>query len=168
MELIERLNILCRDLLHQILLMICMLPLLAHAELIQGVHPSKHRGPRLEVVHSRPIYLGRDVRPEDVIVASNRGAAMWGVRDEHENIVRLHVFSNGRIRVAECRPLVRDYWFVGAGELIGVDCGGAHFAGKEILYTTARLQKVDEFDQASVPPNRRPSWSASRGNASPN
>lgn len=48
-----------------------------------------------------------------------------------------------------------------ARDSIGIDCGGLHFAGREILYDTATLKQVDSVDEATVPVKERPDWSYS-------
>jgi hypothetical protein len=53
------------------------------------------------------------------------------------------------------------------GKRIGIDCGGTHFAGREILYDVKTLKQIDAFDQADVSTNKRPEWSASRDNFNP-
>lgn len=61
----------------------------------------------------------------------------------------------------ECSPFIRNFWFVDAGEEIAISCGGAHFAGREILYDSRTLKKIDSFDEASTPTKSRPKWSSS-------
>jgi hypothetical protein len=53
------------------------------------------------------------------------------------------------------------------GNRIAIDCGGLHFAGREILYDVKTLKELDSFDQMTVPTNKRPTWSLSSDNFDP-
>jgi hypothetical protein len=73
----------------------------------------------------------------------------------------LVIYRHGRVRSVRCEPFIRDYWFWKNGSRIAIDCGGAHFAGQEILYDSRTLRKLDSFDQAATPEDKRPAWSTS-------
>jgi hypothetical protein len=73
----------------------------------------------------------------------------------------LVIYRHGRARSIKCEPFIRDYWFWKRGSRIAIDCGGAHFAGHEMLYDVRTLRKLDSFEQATTPPDKRPAWSAS-------
>ena len=60
------------------------------------------------------------------------------------------------------RSFIREFWFWKDGSRIAIDCGGSHFAGRELLYDSATLKQLDSFDQAVVPLGKRPEWSSSR------
>jgi hypothetical protein len=75
------------------------------------------------------------------------------------NEVRL--YRDGKARAIKCDPFIRDFWFWKGGSRIAIDCGGSHFAGREILYDSATLKQLDSFDQATVPAEKRPEWSSS-------
>lgn len=74
---------------------------------------------------------------------------------------KLAIYHHGSVRTIECGPYVRDYWFWMKGRRVAIDCGGRHFAGREILYDVNTLRVIASFDQAIVPVERRPAWSSS-------
>jgi hypothetical protein len=74
---------------------------------------------------------------------------------------QLMIYRDGKVRSIECAPFIRDFWFWRRGTHIGIDCGGLHFAAREILYDTATLKQVDSVDEATVPVKERPDWSDS-------
>lgn len=71
----------------------------------------------------------------------------------------LVIYRNGKTASIKCTPFIRDYWFWKNGSQIAIDCGGRHFAGRDILYDTKTLKELESFDQAEVPLERRPDWS---------
>lgn len=73
----------------------------------------------------------------------------------------LAIYHHGSVRTIECQPFIRDYWFWRKGRRMAIDCGGSHFAGREILYDVNTLRVIASFDQAVVPVGRRPTWSSS-------
>lgn len=79
----------------------------------------------------------------------------------------LEIYRLGQIRSIKCEPFIRDYWFYKKGSSIAIDCGGSHFAGREILYDVKTLKEVDRFDQSRIPPEKRPSWSMTGDNYQP-
>lgn len=72
----------------------------------------------------------------------------------------LIIYRDGKINSIRCTPFIRDYWFWKNGDQIAIDCGGRHFAGREILYDTRTLKEIAAFDQADVPLAKRPDWSS--------
>lgn len=73
----------------------------------------------------------------------------------------LVIYRHGRARSIKCEPFIREYWFCQKGSRVAIDCGGLHFAGREILYDVSTLKELDRFDEAVIPVDRRPSWSIS-------
>lgn len=73
----------------------------------------------------------------------------------------LRVYRDGKTRAIRCEPLIRDFWYWKKGGRIGIDCGGSHFAGREVLYDAKSLKQLDSFVQADVPVEKRPEWSSS-------
>lgn len=73
----------------------------------------------------------------------------------------LAIYRNGKVRSIKCQPFIREYWYWRQGSRIAIDCGGAHFAGREILYDSKTLKQLETFDQATVPTGQRPTWSSS-------
>jgi hypothetical protein len=78
----------------------------------------------------------------------------------------IFIYRNRSIRSIMCEPTIRDYWFWMGGEKIALDCGGTHFAGRELLYDTSTLRLLEHFDQADLPMENRPNWSQSSNNFS--
>ncbi|RIX48950.1 MAG: hypothetical protein D3M94_03330 [Rhodocyclales bacterium GT-UBC] len=70
----------------------------------------------------------------------------------------LAVYRHGRIRKIRCDPLIREYWFWQNGSYLVLDCGGRHFAGRNVLYEIASLRQVESVDQAKLPVEQRPAW----------
>lgn len=79
----------------------------------------------------------------------------------------LEIYRSGQIRSIMCEPFIRDYWFWRKGTRVAIDCGGSHFAGREILYDVKTLKEIDSFDQSRTPPENRPSWSMTGDNYQP-
>lgn len=73
----------------------------------------------------------------------------------------LVIYRGGKINSIKCSPFIRDYWFWKDGRQVAIDCGGRHFAGREILYDAATLKEVSSFDQNDIPMEKRPNWSNS-------
>jgi hypothetical protein len=73
----------------------------------------------------------------------------------------LVIYRNGKLASIKCTPFIRDYWFWQNGSQIAIDCGGRHFAGRELLYDTRTLRELASFDQAEVQLEKRPDWSNS-------
>lgn len=96
----------------------------------------------------------------DLKVSPNRRVAAWIHRDASGVADKVFVYRAGQVQSISCGPATRAFWFVGVGGLLGVECGGLHFAGREALYSTANLQKLAEFDQAALAPQHRPGWSS--------
>jgi hypothetical protein len=71
----------------------------------------------------------------------------------------LLIYRDGETASLKCTPFIRDYWFWQNGGQVAMDCGGRRFAGHEILYDTRTLKELARFDQAEVPPGKRPDWS---------
>lgn len=88
-----------------------------------------------------------------------RGAAGNAASDFGSD--ELAIYRNGKVRSITCQPFIREYWYWRQGSRIAIDCGGAHFAGREILYDIKTLKQLETVDQASTPTERRPAWSAS-------
>lgn len=105
---------------------------------------------------------GKDLRMagkatgENAQLAVDGNSAAWQAAD---NEIRL--YRQGKTRSIRCDPFIREFWFWKNGSRIAIDCGGSHFAGREILYDSNTLKKLDSFDQAEVPTEKRPEWSAS-------
>ncbi len=117
---------------------------------------------------------GKDVRVAQGARASNAKlspdghSAAWmvmaaapaqGETEPGSSEVRL--YRDGKSRGIKCEPFIRDFWFWKKGSRIAIDCGGSHFAGREILYDAKSLKLLESFDQADVPVEKRPDWSSS-------
>lgn len=114
----------------------------------------------------KDLQLTSDQQAKNVRLSANGESAAWLVvpsatTDDGEGSEELRLFHHGRTRSIKCEPVIRDYWFWKQGTHIAIDCGGSHFAGREILYEVRSMKKVASFDQAELPADRRPKWSAS-------
>ena len=88
--------------------------------------------------------------------------------DTEPSSSELVLYRHGKSHRIHCEPFIRDYWFWNRGDSIAIDCGGRHFAGREILYDSVTLKIIDSFDQGKVPAEKRPEWSASKESADSN
>lgn len=115
----------------------------------------------------KDLQLTSDRQAEDVRLSADGESVAWLVlppadADGEQDPAELRVFRRGRTRSIRCEPVIRDYWFWKRGTHIVIDCGGRHFAGREILYDVRTMKKIASFDQAQVPLVQRPKWSASQ------
>lgn len=83
-----------------------------------------------------------------------QGESVWGSSE-------LRIYRDGKTRAIQCAPFIREFWYWKKGSRIAIDCGGSHFAGREILYDAKSLKQLESFDQADVPVEKRPEWSSS-------
>jgi hypothetical protein len=73
----------------------------------------------------------------------------------------VRLYRDGKSRSIKCEPFIRDFWFWKKGSRIVIDCGGSHFAGREVLYDAKSLKLLESFNQDDVPVEKRPDWSSS-------
>lgn len=78
--------------------------------------------------------------------------------DDGPGSEELTIYRDGNLSSVKCGPFIRDYWFWEHGAQVVIDCGGRHFAGREILYDTQTLKEVASLDQAKIPLEKRPNW----------
>jgi hypothetical protein len=83
--------------------------------------------------------------------------------DDGPQSEKLMIYHDGKLASIECGPFIRDYWFWKRGAQVVIDCGGRHFAGREILYDTRTMKEIASLDQAKVPLENRPDWAAGDG-----
>lgn len=132
----------------------------AYLDEMQNVHVITSRGRDLKITSAG--------QGTDVQLSPNGDTVAWLVKQTSiANDVaeagsnELAIYHGGRVRSIKCGPFIREYWFWMKGSRIAIDCGGSHFAGREILYDVKTLKEIASFDQASVPVEKRPSWSSS-------
>ncbi len=82
----------------------------------------------------------------------------WGDEDPITASNEVEIYRKGRIRRLGCGPLIRDFWFWKQGTYIAMDCGGLHFAGRDVLYEVRTLKETEVVDQSIVPDDQRPAW----------
>jgi hypothetical protein len=125
-------------------------------------------GGNVHVVTAAGKDLRVGARASGAKVAPDGDSAAWmvmaaapaqGESEAGSNEVR--VYRDGKSRAIKCEPFIRDFWFWKKGSRIAIDCGGSHFAGREILYDTKSLKLLESFNQADVPVEKRPDWSSS-------
>lgn len=100
-------------------------------------------------------------QPNQLQRAPNGMAAAW-LLEGREGAQDLVIYYSGQTHILHCEPYIRTFWFWNQGLQLGMDCGGSHLAGQEILYDTATRAEIARFDQADVAPENRPEWSYSR------
>jgi len=126
----------------------------------QNVHVVRSDGKDIQVTqkgHKANVKLSSDGNTVAWLVSHT-----WKVEGQTETgSSELVVYRNGKARTIKCEPYIRDYWFWKKGSRVAIDCGGAHFAGREILYDTNTLKELETVDQSVVPTKDRPIWSAS-------
>ena len=87
-------------------------------------------------------------------------ANTWAAEgDDKPGSEELVIYRDGKFASVKCTPFIRDYWFWQNGAQVAIDCGGRHFAGREILYDSKTLKEIASFDQGDVPLQKRPNWS---------
>lgn len=133
---------------------------IAYLDQKNNVHLVTNRGEHRQVTHKGNASLLK--------FASDKETVAWLVLniwvaegDEKPGSEELIVYRNGKAASIKCTPFIRDYWFWKNGDQLAIDCGGRHFAGREILYDAKTLKELASFDQAKVPLERRPDWSNS-------
>lgn len=82
----------------------------------------------------------------------------WSDGEQAADANELAVYRHGRIRKIQCDPLIRDFWFWRDGAYVALDCGGRHFAGRNVLYDLKTFRQIESVDQATVPVDQRPEW----------
>lgn len=82
----------------------------------------------------------------------------WSDGEQATDANELAVYRHGRIRKIQCNPLIRAFWFWQDGAYVALDCGGRHFAGRNVLYDLTSFRQVESVDQATVPVDQRPEW----------
>jgi hypothetical protein len=78
--------------------------------------------------------------------------------DDGPQSEELVIYRDGKRATIKCGLFIRNYWFWKHGAQVAIDCGGRHFAGREILYDTRTMKEVAGLDQAKVPLEKRPDW----------
>jgi uncharacterized membrane protein len=108
------------------------------------------------------------VRASNAKLAPDGDSAAWMVMgaapaqgETEAGSSEVRVYRDGKSRIIKCEPFIRDFWYWKKGGRIAIDCGGSHFAGREILYDAKSLKQLESFEQADVPVEKRPDWSSS-------
>ena len=124
------------------------------------VHATNRQGKDFLLTRSKDAY--------DVKISPNGKTVTWRKMTGHRlfkaNGSEISIFHDGIVKSLKCEPKIRDYWFWKGGKKIAIDCGGDHFAGREMLYDVKTLITEEIFDQAEIPPENRPNWSQSSDN----
>lgn len=130
--------------------------------------------PHIVTSSGKDIPVAGDGKAANAKLAPDGGSAAWmvmgaapaeGETEPGSSEVRL--YRDGKTRAIKCEPFIRDFWFWKKGGRIAVDCGGSHFAGREILYDAKSLKQLESFQQADVPVEKRPDWSSSSDRYTP-
>lgn len=116
----------------------------------------------------KDLQVAQGARASSAKLAPDGDSAAWmvmgappaqGETERGSSEVRL--YDRGTLRSIKCEPFIRDFWFWKKGSRIAIDCGGSHFAGREVLYDAKSLKLLESFNQADVPVEKRPDWSSS-------
>jgi hypothetical protein len=101
---------------------------------------------------------GDSIQP---LLSADKSTVGWlrSLKDFPDASNDLTVYRDGRQYSLSCEPFIRDFWFLSHGTQVGIDCGGLHFAGREMLYGIPSMKKLASFSQALVPMDERPAWS---------
>jgi hypothetical protein len=124
----------------------------------QNVHVVTARGHHTQVTNkknSAELKLAPDNETVTWLVMNN-WTAEGDIGPGSEELV---IYRNEKVTSIKCGPFIRDYWFWKNSNQIAIDCGGRHFAGREILYDTKTMKEASRFDQNDVPMEKRPDWS---------
>lgn len=160
-----------------LLVMIIMFALsaLANDERLNKIYIDKSKNVNVISFNGRKSKLTRHGRATRATLSEDRRTAAWLILhdwtaegDRFPGASKLYVYRNGKTKIIECNPFIRDYWFWEGGEKVGIDCGGRHFAGILSLYEVSTGKELESFDQSDIPENKRPAWSMAGSNYSPN
>ncbi|WP_154668166.1 hypothetical protein [Pseudoduganella violaceinigra] len=138
----------------------------AYAGSLANAYIDDARNVHVVTAAGKDLQLTSDRQAKKVRLSAEGESVAWLVAPpadagDEEGPAELRIYSRGRTRSIKCEPVIRDFWFWKQGSHIAIDCGGTHFAGREILYNVRSLKKITSFDQAEVPVEQRPKWSAS-------
>ena len=116
----------------------------------------------------KDLRVAQGARASNARLSADGNSAAWMVMaaapaqgETETGSSEVRVYRDGKSRAIRCEPFIRDFWFWKKGSRIAIDCGGSHFAGREILYDAKSLKQLESFDQADVPVEKRPDWSSS-------
>jgi hypothetical protein len=116
----------------------------------QNVHVLTAHGHHAQVTNKKNS-TELKIAPDNETVAwlvMNNWTAEGDIRPGSEELA---IYRNGKADSIKCRPFIRDYWFWNNGSQVAIDCGGRHFAGREILYDTKTLKEISRFNQNDIP-----------------
>lgn len=139
---------------------------IANAEPLRKVYLDVKHNVHIVTGHGRHLQLTDKKNAMSLKIAPDHETAAWLVMngwtiegDAGPESEELAIYRDGKIATVICRPFIRDYWFWENGGQVAIDCGGRHFAGREILYDVKTLKEVASFYEGAVPLEKRPDWS---------
>ncbi len=125
---------------------------------LQRAYLSKRGNVHVVTTNGRDMQLTSKGHNDRVQLAGNKKTVAW-ISNPLKDESSLKFYYEGKIRTVQGGPFVRDFWFVDDGSKIGVDIGGLHFAGTEILYDVVSGRRLEEVKQRELPYDKRPPWS---------
>lgn len=138
----------------------------AYPETLKKAYLDSKRNVHIVNEHDRDSKITNKRNADAVKLAPDKETVAWLIlntwvaeRDDDRGSEELIIYRAGKFNSIKCTPFIRDYWFWMDGRQIAIDCGGRHFAGREILYDTKTLRELSSFDEAEVPLEKRPNWS---------
>jgi hypothetical protein len=143
-----------------------MLMASAYPETLKKIYLDSKRNVHIINDHGRDSQITDEGNASTLKLAPDRETVAWLVMntwiakdDDGSGSEELIVYRDGTRSSLKCTPFIRGYWFWKNGNQIAIDCGARHFAGRETLYDTRTMRELASFDEAKVPPEKRPDWS---------
>lgn len=116
--------------------------------------------------NGKDVKITKDRKASEVSLSPDHRTIAWLIKEKEKTDEgvemgpsKLVIYRDGKARTIQCQPFIRGYWFWKNGTQFAIDCGGEHFAGREILYDTESLKILESFHQADIPLEKRPDWS---------
>lgn len=137
------------------------LPVMACADKIQRLYLDAEHNVHAMLDGGKDLVLtttGDAIQP---LLSVDKSTAGWlrASKDFPAASSDLTIYRDGHQYTLSCEPFIRDFWFLSHGTQVGIDCGGLHFAGQEMLYSIPSMKKLASFSQWLLPIDKRPVWS---------
>ena len=139
------------------------------AETLKRVYLAKKENVHVVTLAGKDLQMTTKGHRSNVKLSTDGETAAWLIKHTwiaegatEPGASELVIYRKGKTRTITCEPFIREYWFWHKGNNIVIDCGGLHFAGREILYDLHNnMKELDNFDQTVIPVDKRPLWSIS-------
>jgi hypothetical protein len=156
-----------RNLFNLLLSLLLLISAQASSAKIEKVYlDSQNNVHLLEDRNGKDVKITNDHKASEVSLSLDHRTIAWLIKETEKTDggveigpSKLVIYRDGKARTIQCQPFIRGYWFWKKGSQFAIDCGGEHFAGREILYDTGSLKILESFRQAEIPLEKRPDWS---------